>query len=105
MEKINILIFRKMVDDSSFRPVIYCVYELSDHFFEFKMKISAEFLQDFNGIYKDIQREVIIDLISDHKENSNILSVEQLVDISQRIDTDKVLIPYIRKEKLNKLNI
>lgn len=86
---------------------IYCIYETLNNFFEFEIKVSSEYMQDLNGIYREIQKEAISELISEHSNNSKKISLERISIIKDHLPdrVNKILIPYIRKEKLNKLNI
>lgn len=81
-----------------------------DRIFEFRMRVSREFVQDLNGILKD---NTPYDLIIDYPENSKEVSLEHLLNLCKWEGSDygvtwgeelnKKLLPYIRNEKLNKL--
>ena len=49
-----------------------------DRIFEFRMRVSREFVQDLNGILKD---NTPYHLIIDYPENSKEVSLENLLDL------------------------
>jgi ribosomal protein RSM22 (predicted rRNA methylase) len=111
MEKNNIIFSSHLIDDSTMSPILWAIlyFKETGKFYEFKMKISAEFRQDLGGIYKGRESDILLELINDYPENSKEISIEylqnQIDDPSTKLrdDLNKALIPYIRHEKLNKL--
>jgi len=100
-----------LVDGMTMAPKILIIWkDNQDRIFEFRMRVSREFVQDLNGILKD---NTPYDLIIDYPENSKEVSLENLLDLCKHEGSDygatwgeelnKKLLPYIRNEKLNKL--
>lgn len=100
-----------LVDGMTMAPKILMIWRNKEGIlFEFRMKVSREFVQDLNGILKD---NTPYDLIIDYPENSKEVSLEHLLNLCKWEGSDygatwgaelnKKLIPYIRNEKLNKL--
>jgi aminopeptidase C len=99
-----------LIDEMTLSPTILIVWRNKEEkYFEFRMKVSREFIQDLNGILKDSPFDIIID----YPENNKEVTLDYLLNLCNLTDTqygniwskelNKKLIPYIRNEKLNKL--
>jgi hypothetical protein len=100
-----------LVEEMTMAPKILMIWKNKEGLlFEFRMKVSREFLQDLNGILKD---NTPYDLIIDYPENNKEISLDYLLNLSKDEgsaygftwgeELNKKLLPYIRNEKLNKL--
>lgn len=100
-----------LIDGMTLSPTILIIWvNKEEKYFEFRMKVSGEFLQDLNGILKDI---IPFDLITDYPDHNKEVTLDYLLNLCNLTDTqygniwsrelNKKLIPYIRNEKLNKL--
>ena len=94
-----------LVDSITMAPKILMIWRNKEGLlFEFRMKVSREFVQDLNGILKD---NTPYDLIIDYPENNKEVSLDHLLNLCKSDywseELNKKLLPYIRNEKLNKL--
>ena len=67
----------------------------------FKLRLSAEFVQDLLGIYRDVQESIIIDIISSN-ESQEVQITEFINEYKDRFDLSDLII-YNRSKKLNEL--
>ena len=113
MEKSDIyeIFFTELVDSITMAPIILMIWtDNSGRLFEFRMKISREFQQDLNGVFKDTTP---YDLILEYPEYNKEVSLDHLINLcisegseygtTWGEELNKKLLPYIRNEKLNKL--
>jgi len=102
-----------LIDSMTMAPIILIIWRnKQEKFFEFRMKISAEFRQDLGGIYSN-SPDIYEDLIMDYPENNKEISLDYLLNLCKDEGSDygaswgeelnKKVLPYIRNEKLNKL--
>jgi hypothetical protein len=105
----NIIFSAYLIGDLTLTQSIQVILYFKDtgKFFEFMMRLSHEFVQELR--YRGEETDILLDMISNFPENYREISIEYLQSIiedpSNRIreDLKKVIIPYIRQEKLNKL--
>ena len=76
----NIIFSAHLIDDNTLRPILWAILYFKDtgKFVEFKMKISAEFIQDLSGMYKEREIDILFGLINDYPQNSKEITVEYL---------------------------
>lgn len=81
--------------------LVFWMDNYSGKTYGFKFKLSAEFVQDLHGIYRDIQESIIIDIILS-SESQEIQITEFINEYKDRFDLSDLII-YNRSEKLNEL--
>ncbi len=106
INSIEVLYATLLAHEQTMAPFIltYFVNKDTRKFYEFRMRVSTEFVQDLHAMEKDVAdyhiKESIMSSIKDCKE---VTSEYMLETFSYDESIKKYVLTYIREEKLNKI--
>lgn len=112
INSIEVLYATLLAHEQTMAPFIltYFVDKDTRKFYEFRMRVSTEFVQDLHGMEKDVADYHIKDsiissnnMVSTIKDCKEVTSEYMLETFSYDESIKKYVLTYIREEKLNKI--